>query len=480
MNKYLSILLLSLISTFSAAPNNPIQIIPGFSGGGTGGGIAGTVTAIPGGTVNFVPIFDSTGTNLVNSSLSASSVTNISNSGVVSADSFIATNGIKFPGLTLGAFVKVDSTTGYLTNVTRLQTVGTTNIALTGTMTSDSQVITNFTQILNASANAILQTDGSKFITNSVLTVSSVTNITSTGPITVFNLHSDSSSALTANDPFTIRQGWNNGAVVFTGILFNATNITSSASSLLMDLQVGGVSQMNVSRSGVTTTTGSLTTGGLISSGSSVSVTATSPYLISTRGRISCPSDGIILLQNNAVNDFSRLQFGLTTSAAPSLKRNGAGLDVRLADDSAYALIVSGGTTAAGNAVAGTLGEVVSSLIASASPVSLTTATAANVTSISLTAGDWDVDGNINFSASSATVTGTSGGITVTTATVPVDGSEVYSGVQVTLLSENDSVTIPSKRVNVNATTTVYLVGKSTFSAGTVSAFGSIRARRVR
>jgi hypothetical protein len=138
------------------------------------------------------------------------------------------------------------------------------------------------------------------------------------------------------------------------------------------------------------------------------------------------------------------------------------------------------GVTDASNATAGNDGEFVSSLIASGSAVSLTTATAANITSISLTAGDWDVEGNIDFSASTATVTGTSGGISTTTATVPTDGSEVYSGVQVTLLSENDAVTLPRKRISISGTTTVYLVGKSTFSAGSVSAFGSITARRVR
>lgn len=138
------------------------------------------------------------------------------------------------------------------------------------------------------------------------------------------------------------------------------------------------------------------------------------------------------------------------------------------------------GTTTNDSATAGNVGEILSSAVAIGSPVALTTATGANVTSLSLTAGDWDVSGNINFSASSATVTGTSGGITTTSATVPVDGTEVYSGVQVTLLSETDSVTIPRKRISIASTTTVYLVGKSTFSAGSVGAFGSITARRVR
>lgn len=138
------------------------------------------------------------------------------------------------------------------------------------------------------------------------------------------------------------------------------------------------------------------------------------------------------------------------------------------------------GVTDASNATAGNVGQTITNAIPSGSATALTTATAKNVTSISLTAGDWDVSGNVNFSAATATVTGTSGGITTTSATMPTDGTEVFSGVQVTLLSETDSVTISRKQINVSSTTTVYLVGKSTFSAGSVSAFGSITARRVR
>ena len=43
------------------------------------------------------------------------------------------------------------------------------------------------------------------------------------------------------------------------------------------------------------------------------------------------------MLQNNALNDFSRLQFGGTTSAFPAIKRSGAAINIRLADDSAFA-----------------------------------------------------------------------------------------------------------------------------------------------
>jgi hypothetical protein len=50
---------------------------------------------------------------------------------------------------------------------------------------------------------------------------------------------------------------------------------------------------------------------------------------------IKAPSDGIFTLYNSANSDFSRLQFGGTTSSFPAIKRSSAGIAIRLADDSA-------------------------------------------------------------------------------------------------------------------------------------------------
>lgn len=55
----------------------------------------------------------------------------------------------------------------------------------------------------------------------------------------------------TTNTPaFDITQTWNNAGVTFTGFRFNVTDTASNAGSLLMDLQVGGVSRFSVSKSG--------------------------------------------------------------------------------------------------------------------------------------------------------------------------------------------------------------------------------------
>jgi hypothetical protein len=56
---------------------------------------------------------------------------------------------------------------------------------------------------------------------------------------------------LTASAPvLDLAQTWNNAAVTFTGIRFNATNTASATASPLIDLQVGGVSRMRMTRGG--------------------------------------------------------------------------------------------------------------------------------------------------------------------------------------------------------------------------------------
>jgi hypothetical protein len=108
-----------------------------------------------------------------------------------------------------------------------------------------------------------------------------------------------------------------------TGILLNATETAlNGMTHNLLDLQVGGVSKLSVKN------TGQLIldpTFGLKFGASSTNITA--------------PSNGNLTLLDNAGTSFNRLQFGGTTNAFPAIKRNSAGIDFRLADDSGYATI---------------------------------------------------------------------------------------------------------------------------------------------
>jgi hypothetical protein len=85
-------------------------------------------------------------------------------------------------------------------------------------------------------------------------------------------------------------------------------------------------------------------------SSGTVGATFAASTLISWSGAstLSSPSNGVIRLANSAATDFGRLQFGGTTSSFPAIKRSSATLQVRLADDSAYADLAVKGLTANG------------------------------------------------------------------------------------------------------------------------------------
>ena len=76
-------------------------------------------------------------------------------------------------------------------------------------------------------------------------------------------------------------------------------------------------------------------------------------YEWGSRGAIRAAADGVFNLQNNAGSDFSRLQFGGTTSSFPALKRSSTALAVRLADDSADAPLTASNVTASGQLIVG-------------------------------------------------------------------------------------------------------------------------------
>lgn len=154
------------------------------------------------------------------------------------------------------------------------------------------------------------------------------------------------------------------------------------------------------------------------------------------------------------------------------------------------AQVFSGGATIKGTATnnsasAGYVGEVISSTIASASAVSLTTATPANVTSISLTAGDWEVSGTVIRALGATTsVTQLITSISTTSATASSatagDGSFQILSTAANVMAANTSQVVPPIRISVASTTTIYLVASDTFTVSTDAVFGTLRARRVR
>ncbi len=149
--------------------------------------------------------------------------------------------------------------------------------------------------------------------------------------------------------------------------------------------------------------------------------------------------------------------------------------------------LIGGGTTTNDNASAGQIGEIISSTVAVGSAVSLTTAAATTITSISLTAGDWDVSFAAMFGGDTTTLLVYSrASLSATTNTenatpgfyaghsIPTTVNVFNSGI--TYITEN----IGPVRVSLAATATYYLVVQVSFSGGAVNGFGHLRARRVR
>lgn len=126
------------------------------------------------------------------------------------------------------------------------------------------------------------------------------------------------------------------------------------------------------------------------------------------------------------------------------------------------------------------VGSVLSSSIATGSAVALTTATAANVTSVTLTPGVWSINGVIIFKPASATSSvfeGTIGTVTATmSTTVPQFTSFTYAAVTSSALLTQQ---MPTQTVTITTNTTYFLVAKQTFSAGTSAAYGDLRAVRI-
>lgn len=139
------------------------------------------------------------------------------------------------------------------------------------------------------------------------------------------------------------------------------------------------------------------------------------------------------------------------------------------------------GTTTNNNANTGSVGEYVSATTTSGSAVTLTTATSADIASISLTAGDWDIYGSIGYTFSATTTsTNVDAGISQTSATLPSNELRIQlapptgSGMQDMVLS------LVPQRISLSGTTTVYLVGSATFAVSSAFGYGIIWARRAR
>lgn len=184
-------------------------------------------------------------------------------------------------------------------------------------------------------------------------------------------------------------------------------------------------------------------------------------------------------------NDQSATGTNLTTSASNqwvtrcnggyylNLSATVVGLQINTSGSSLIA------TNTNDNAASGYVGEFISSVIASGSAVTATSNASSNITSISLTAGDWDVSGNANLVTGGTTPTIFGQWISTTSATIP-DQSLYSAATSTATLSAGTGGATPYKRLSLATTTTVYLSCYLGNVSGNGTACGGIYARRAR
>ncbi len=143
------------------------------------------------------------------------------------------------------------------------------------------------------------------------------------------------------------------------------------------------------------------------------------------------------------------------------------------------------GTNTNDNAAAGRYGEYVTSSVLVGSALALTTGTPLNVTSISLTAGDWMVTAqSYILLAATTNMTNFQYSISATSATLDFTPGRwnTVQNAAAGIVYGNVNLTYGAltSRVSLTSTTTIYLVSQAAFTISTASTWGTISARRAR
>jgi hypothetical protein len=208
-------------------------------------------------------------------------------------------------------------------------------------------------------------------------------------------------------------------------------------------------------------------------------VTASGANSVSVGDRVQ-----IVFSSNSGAQDIN-MTLASTRSDISGGSPGGSSGEVQYNNAGAFGGLADGqlpGTATNDNASAGNIGEYVSSSV-NAPGVSVTSGTAKDITSISLTAGDWDVWGSVGFNSGGTTVASLlAGWINTSSATNPnaPNGGAYFLQDPVSFSNPTFCYPIGMMRISLATTTTVYLSTYAAFSVSTLTAYGFIGARRVR
>lgn len=342
----------------------------------------------------------------------------------------------------------------------RLQTNSAALLAVTG---SAASIVNLNNCYLNCSNNTGI-TFSSSSSSAAIVILNCLGNIGTTG-ISLFS-HS-SSGALTINNSSIVNTGGSTTASTISAGSFNTMN-TSFQFPITFSGTGGGTLQYSVfANSGLNTTM--VTLGG--SGAQSLKwcrIESGSASAISIGGTADLESCVINSSNTNAVSGAGTVNFY-------GLMFTGSSSTINTTTQTTIGTMQGSKNTAPS---AGFLGEQVRSAVASGSAVSLSNGTAANITTITLSAGIWDVTGVVMFKGA---VTGTASGASIgtTSATTGTQGDNYITTPTVSTTIDLGVVVPPYRLTLTASTTTVYLVGIAVFGAGTQTAYGRISATRV-
>jgi hypothetical protein len=273
------------------------------------------------------------------------------------------------------------------------------------------------------------------------------------------------------------------------------TNVTltlggTPATALLQatSLTLGWTGQLAITRGGTGISafgTGVQTALGQNVTGSGGMVLQTSPTITTPRiAQINDTNGVAIEVFSTTASAVNYIELGNSaTGSYPGFTGTGSdaavGIVLNVKGAASGASVLIQGVAAANNTLSGYVGELVSSQVLFASATNINTTTGTNLTSISLTAGDWDVWGNV-FIAGSGILTASYCGINTTTGTLP--DISLVSGWNCLVAAgfSQSALVAPPQRLSLSGTTTIYLVSLVVFGSGTFSQSGYLAARRRR
>lgn len=236
-----------------------------------------------------------------------------------------------------------------------------------------------------------------------------------------------------------------------------------------------------------------------------VSTTAATSLVVSSGSTLGCTSAVECVLYIYAINNAGTVILGVTNGLADegtilaTTAEGGAGAadnkSVMYASSAVTKAVRLIGRIRATEATAGTWattpsensnwpfanGELITASLSSGSATSLTTATAKTITSITITPGEWDIWGMAGFLIT-GNATQVIGAISTSNNTLPTEpflgGYSQMGAVSGAIANQN--LSISATNIYVTSNTTVYLIGKCTFSTNACTGYGSILARRIK